>query len=105
MVVIGKYGRNLAAGMSGGTAYIIDEEDNIYNTIKNSDIDIDELNEEDSEIVYNMISNHYKYTGSKKAEKLLKNWDNSLKLFKKIIPTAYKLILEENKDVASELRA
>jgi len=105
VVVIGKYGRNFAAGMSGGIAYVIDEEDNIENAINNSDLYISKLSEEDSKTVFNMITNHYNYTGSKKAEKLLKNWDSSLKLFKKIIPTAYKLILEENKNVASELRA
>ncbi len=105
VVVIGKRGRNFAAGMSGGIAYVIDEDDSIENTIKNSELYIGELNEADSEVVFNMISDHYNYTASKKAGELLKNWNESSKLFKKIIPNAYKLILEKNKNVASKLRA
>jgi glutamate synthase (NADPH/NADH) large chain len=105
VVVIGKRGRNFAAGMSGGIAYVIDEDASIFNTIKNSELHIGELNQEDSKVVFNMISDHYNYTGSKRAKKLLENWNESLKLFKKIIPIAYKVILEKNKNVASKLRA
>jgi len=105
VIVIGRHGRNFAAGMSGGIAYVIDEDNSIVNKIKNSELYIGELNEDDADTVFNMISDHYNYTGSKKAAKLLENWDESLKLFKKIVPNAYKLILEKNKNVASKLRA
>ncbi|MCY6957499.1 glutamate synthase large subunit [Clostridium brassicae] len=100
VVVIGKTGRNFGAGMSGGIAYIFDQDNNFQDKCTEKMLEIQELNsKEDENIVYRLVNNHYKYTDSKKAKEILDNWDSYKTKFKKIIPIAYKAILEKiNKD-------
>ena len=105
VVVLGKVGRNFGAGMSGGIAYVLDEEDNfkkLYNsemielqTILNSDESVisDNLLKHDKERLRNLIENHFRYTNSPKAKNILDNFDNYLPKFIKIMPTEYKKVL------------
>ncbi|MFW5656647.1 MAG: glutamate synthase large subunit [Bacteroidota bacterium] len=97
-VVLGKTGRNFAAGMSGGIAYVLDVRGN-FNYYCNKGLvelspvgDRDDINE-----LQQLISNHYNYTRSELAEKILVNWDEYLPRFIKVIPFEYKKVLEELK--------
>jgi glutamate synthase (NADPH/NADH) large chain len=93
VVIIGKTGRNFAAGMSGGIAYIYDMEGDFKSKCNLEMVKLKELNEHDLEIIHSLISNHYKYTESKKAKEILDNFDNTAKNFVKVIPSEYEHIL------------
>ncbi|MDD3223608.1 MAG: glutamate synthase large subunit [Clostridium sp.] len=105
VAVLGKYGRNFAAGMSGGIVYVLDEKDNLSKSITNNLLVIEELDDHDTETLYKMISDHFKYTGSKKAKAILKNWDESVSKFSRVISTAYKEILEKKYEEEAKIRA
>ncbi|MCY6483361.1 glutamate synthase large subunit [Clostridium aestuarii] len=98
VVVIGKAGRNFGAGMSGGTAFILDEDSEFEGKCNREMIEISEL-EDDKDVlkVQKLLKEHYEYTNSEKAKDILDNWDEYKAKFKKTIPTAYKLILEKSK--------
>ncbi|WP_163192487.1 glutamate synthase large subunit [Clostridium thermarum] len=97
VVVLGRYGRNLAAGMSGGIAYIYDEKNSIHQYCNREMVEIDELDAEDLEQVKALIQEHYHLTDSKKARTILEQWEEHYSKFKKIIPTVYKQILKSRK--------
>ncbi len=94
VVVLGKTGLNFGAGMSGGLAFVLDE-DGMFDQRCNLDmVDLDLLElEEDVELVKNMISNHVKYTGSPKGKMILDDWRNYQSRFIKVFPMEYRRIL------------
>lgn len=94
VIIIGKTGRNFAAGMSGGIAYVYDIDGNFKSKCNLEMVKLKELNEHDSEIIHSLIGNHYKYTESKKAKEILDNFDNTIKSFIKVIPSEYEHILK-----------
>ncbi|MFH1836933.1 MAG: glutamate synthase large subunit [Candidatus Omnitrophota bacterium] len=94
VVVLGKTGRNFAAGMSGGIAYVRDEDGMFKDKCNMSMVELEGLNEEDKITVNNLVHNHFKYTSSNTAEKILKDFDNEVLKFIKIIPVEYKRIKE-----------
>ena len=95
VVVIGKTGRNFAAGMSGGIAYVIDEEGTFKSKCNMEMVEVDSItNESDLNQLYSKIEEHFEATNSHKANKILNNWNEYKLKFKKVIPTAYKAILE-----------
>ncbi|MHC6180053.1 glutamate synthase large subunit [Clostridium sp. JNZ X4-2] len=98
VVIIGKTGRNFAAGMSGGVAYVLDEDDSFNNKCNLQMVDIEKItDDEDIDTVYKLVQDHYKYTNSLKAQDILNQWDIYEEKFKKIIPRAYKSILRQTK--------
>ncbi|MBP2032118.1 glutamate synthase (NADPH/NADH) large chain [Clostridium algifaecis] len=99
VVIIGKTGRNFGAGMSGGIAYVLDEDGDFYKNCNMDMIEINELDEDDETLVNELIKEHYLNTNSVKAKSILDNWDDYKIKFKKVIPTAYKLILQKYKKV------
>jgi glutamate synthase domain-containing protein 3 len=101
-VILGPTGRNFAAGMSGGVAYIWDPQ-NAFATQCNMEMVELETMEADEDIaeLHRLVSNHLQYTGSTVAEKLLENWQQSLSEFVKVMPTDYKRVLEERKKQVS----
>lgn len=94
VVVLGKTGRNFAAGMSGGVAYILDETGDFATRCNTQMADIEPLDEEDIETVRQMIQKHREYTGSQKAAKVLDNWEEMVSKFVKVMPRDYKRVLE-----------
>lgn len=98
VVILGKTGRNFAAGMSGGIAYVLDLDDELEFLCNRGLVEISKLDSysDVSELQY-YINNHYKYTNSNLAEKILVNWNDYVSKFKKIIPFEYKKVLEEQK--------
>jgi glutamate synthase (ferredoxin) len=94
-VILGKIGRNFAAGMSGGIAYIY-AEDGIFDdrNFNMEMIGLEDLTDTDIDHVQSLIQNHVKYTGSPLGTDLLKNWKTTQKHFIKVMPTDYKAALE-----------
>ncbi|MYR97286.1 glutamate synthase large subunit [Streptomyces sp. SID8374] len=90
-VVLGETGRNFAAGMSGGVAYVIDlNRDNV--NVGNLGA-VEELTETDRQWLHDVVRRHQEETGSTVAEKLLAEWDTAVTRFSKIIPSTYKAVL------------
>ncbi|MCK5465571.1 MAG: glutamate synthase subunit alpha, partial [Bacteroidales bacterium] len=97
-IVLGKTGRNFAAGMSGGIAYVLDEEGSFDYYCNMGMVEISLVEElQDIRDLQEMITKHLKYTGSRKARKILDDWEKYLPQFIKIIPYEYKRVLEEEK--------
>ena len=95
VVILGDTGRNFAAGMSGGIAYIYDVKGHLANNSNKEMIDLDPVNETDAKELYAMIAQHYQYTGSTVAKFVLDDFDNQLKNFVKVFPKDYKKVLQE----------
>ncbi|MFB8218496.1 glutamate synthase large subunit [Streptomyces anulatus] len=90
-VVLGETGRNFAAGMSGGVAYVIDlNRDNV--NVGNLGA-VEEPDDTDKQWLHDVVRRHQEETGSTVAEKLLAEWDTAVTRFSKIIPTTYKAVL------------
>ncbi|WP_406449069.1 glutamate synthase large subunit [Streptomyces sp. NBC_00876] len=90
-VVLGETGRNFAAGMSGGVAYVIDlNRDNV--NVGNLGA-VEELSDTDKQWLHDVVRRHQEETGSTVAEKLLAEWDTAVTRFSKIIPSTYKAVL------------
>ncbi|MGB3204430.1 MAG: glutamate synthase large subunit [Crinalium sp.] len=95
VVVLGETGRNFAAGMSGGVAYILDEKGDFATRCNQQMVGLETL--EDSEEINDlreMIQKHADYTGSQKAAKVLANWDEMVSKFVKVMPKDYKRVLQ-----------
>jgi glutamate synthase (NADPH/NADH) large chain len=105
VVILGRTGRNFAAGMSGGIAYVYDEDRNFKSRCNTGMVAFDPLTGEDKAAIERLLSNHYKYTQSTKAKEVLDNLSNLLKHIVKVMPIEYKRALEGNlmrKDVLFE---
>ena len=98
VVVLGETGRNFAAGMSGGIAYVLDKKGNFEYFCNKGLVEIGPLEDlNDISELQNMIGKHLLYTKSKLAEKVLANWNEYQKKFVKVIPLEYKKVLQELK--------
>lgn len=99
VVILGHTGRNFAAGMSGGIAYVLDEKGDFIEKRCNKEmVEFDPLEEEDLSTLRQMVSKHYEYTESDLAKKILDNWDTYLSKFIKVIPTDYKYAINMIKE-------
>jgi len=103
VVVLGEIGRNFAAGMSGGIAYVWDP-GNVHEKFVNMElVDIEAVTDEtDADELLHMITRHKEYTGSKRAAEILADWKNQIKSFRKIIPGEYKKALAALADEAQK---
>jgi glutamate synthase (NADPH/NADH) large chain len=102
VVVLGDTGKNFAAGMSGGIAYIYNPEGLFERRVNRGMIDLDPMEKEDISRLHAMITKHHKLTGSSRAETLLANWDEAQKQFTKVMPRDYKRVLEARKAAAEK---
>ncbi|WP_436416611.1 glutamate synthase large subunit [Petrimonas sp.] len=100
-VVLGPTGRNFAAGMSGGIAYVLDEKGD-FDYFCNMEMTELSLIEDmgDNRELHALISAHYKYTNSSLAKKILDNWAEYVEKFIKVVPIEYKKVLQEEKMAA-----
>jgi glutamate synthase domain-containing protein 2/glutamate synthase domain-containing protein 3 len=94
VVILGKTGRNFAAGMSGGIAYVYDEDSSFKNRCNIDMVRLEGLLEADLETIKNLLANHYKYTQSPLAKKIINNFKVEARKFIKVMPIEYKRILE-----------
>jgi glutamate synthase (NADPH/NADH) large chain len=124
VVVLGKTGRNFAAGMSGGIAYVLDEDDSFARLCNLSMVELEPVEEEehlrareyheagdlqtkgvveilsdlgrgDAERLYHLIARHKTFTGSARAAEILAGWDSYLPKFRKVMPVEYRRALAE----------
>ena len=105
VVILGKTGRNFGAGMSGGIAYIFDQE-NTFEERCNLEMVVLERIVENDDIaeLQKLVEKHVTYTGSQIAKNILSNWASSLSAFVKVMPLDYKRVLEQQrKDKLTEV--
>ncbi len=95
VVILGSTGKNFAAGMSGGVAYVLDEHHHLYKRLNKELVECSELNEQkDIDELRALITEHVEATGSEKGKRILSDFDNYLPKFKRIIPHDYRIITE-----------
>ncbi|HLX77868.1 MAG TPA: hypothetical protein VKR27_03220, partial [Acidimicrobiales bacterium] len=94
VVVLGPTGRNFAAGMSGGVAYVYDEERRFLRRLNSAMVDLEQLDEPDVELVAACLRRHGELTGSAVAERLLADLERTITAFVKVMPKDYKRVLE-----------
>ncbi len=96
VVVIGKTGRNFAAGMSGGISYVYDV-DGAFKALCNPGmVELGEVTQEkDQDTIRTLLEKHLRYTGSSVAKNILENWKKELKRFVRVMPLEYKRVLEQ----------
>jgi glutamate synthase domain-containing protein 3 len=95
VVVLGSVGRNFAAGMSGGIAYVLDEQGDFSSRCNREMVELTHLEDtKEIELVKDMIFRHAEYTGSTRATQVLLAWDDSLIKFVRVMPLDYKRVLE-----------
>jgi glutamate synthase (NADPH) large chain len=102
VVVLGDTGRNFAAGMSGGIAFIYDVKNNFARHCNQEMVDLDPLDAADAETLKHLLMQHANYTDSSVARFVLDDWDTQLKNFIKVFPRDYKKVLLEK---ANQLKA
>lgn len=95
VVVLGKTGKNFAAGMSGGIAYVLDEDSSLYRNMNKEMVSINSVTEKyDVEELKAIISEHVNATGSPKGQLILDNFDEYLPKFKKVLPNDYAKMMQ-----------
>jgi glutamate synthase domain-containing protein 2/glutamate synthase domain-containing protein 3 len=99
VVVLGPTGHNFAAGMSGGTAYVLDEHQ-LFDTLCNLDmVDIETVwHEKDRKILSDLLTQHYRWTGSWQARRILDDWAGMVGRFVKVMPIDYRKVMERLKE-------
>ena len=118
VVVLGGTGRNFAAGMSGGIAYVLDEENTFNDLCNKSMVELETVPKEvraanddgidpfsdmtryDERRLRSLIENHLRYTASYRAQSILEDWDNYLPRFVKVMPVEYRRALREMQEKA-----
>jgi glutamate synthase domain-containing protein 3 len=105
-VIIGKTGRNFGAGMSGGIAYVLDEDGDFSSHCNPEMVGLEPLDEhEDLDLVKGLLERHQEYTASTVAARLLKDWPEMAKKFVKVMPKEYRRVLEERRRETERLAA
>jgi glutamate synthase (NADPH/NADH) large chain len=99
VVILGPTGRNVAAGMSGGVAYVLDLAEQRLNTEM---VDLAELDDDDREFLRETVTKHVAETASTVAAGLLADWDDAVPRFAKILPRDYKRVLDAARRAAEE---
>jgi glutamate synthase (NADPH/NADH) large chain len=93
-IILGETGRNFAAGMSGGVAYVLDKKGDFKEKVNMEMVALEPLNAEDQEILRGFLDKHFQYTTSNIAFQLIQNWEQSVKQFVKVMPGDFKKALE-----------
>jgi glutamate synthase (NADPH/NADH) large chain len=105
-VILGPTGRNFAAGMSGGVAYVWDQQGDFELRCNPGTVDLDPVDaEEDTAELRELVELHLEYTGSRQATRVLDAWPDVLSQFVKVMPTDYKRVLAERKKHDEEMEA
>ncbi|HNE51438.1 MAG TPA: hypothetical protein PLZ64_09870, partial [Chitinophagales bacterium] len=104
-IILGKTGRNFAAGMSGGIAYVYDVENTFQKNVNKEMVELEALDAEDISVVKHHIERHLHYTKSNIAKNILDNWEDTSKFFIKVMPTDYKKVLLERKAKTAKVNA
>jgi glutamate synthase (NADPH/NADH) large chain len=97
VLCLGKTGKNFAAGMSGGVAYVFDENNEFERNCNMEMVDLDPLLEADLNLIYQLLTQQKEYTNSDRATYMLQNWKKIQQQFIKVMPKEYKRVLEAKK--------
>ena len=92
-IILGEVGRNFAAGMSGGVAYVWDKNNDFAPKVNPEMVSLESLSEEDKTIVKGFIEKHFQYTTSNVAFMMTQDWDKYLSQFVKVLPNDFKKAL------------
>ncbi|NBW01251.1 MAG: glutamate synthase subunit alpha [Betaproteobacteria bacterium] len=95
VVVLGKTGRNFAAGMSGGFAYVFDEDGGFASRCNTAMVALEKLPDEDDAGLKKLIEDHHRWTGSRRAREILDQWASAREKFIKVFPHEYRRALSE----------
>jgi glutamate synthase (NADPH) large chain len=99
-VILGATGRNFGAGMSGGIAYVWDVQKTFASNCNLEMIDLDPMNDDDAQELFDLIEQHHRYTGSTVARLILDDFDNQLPHFVKVFPKDFKKAIKAKADKA-----
>ncbi len=102
-VVLGRTGRNFAAGMSGGVAYVLDDDGTFGERCNMGLVGFDEISESDAIELHGLIEEHRERTDSALAERILRDWSSYLPKFVKVMPHDYKRALRELAEARDEV--
>jgi glutamate synthase (NADPH/NADH) large chain len=120
VVVLGKTGRNFAAGMSGGVAYVYDEDGHFASRCNTSMVSLEKVpareeqkgpaagmhrEQPDEAILKKLVEDHHRWTGSLRAREILDNWAASRARFVKVLPHEYKRVLQQRAEKAAAAEA
>jgi glutamate synthase domain-containing protein 3 len=106
VVVLGQTGRNFAAGMSGGIAYVYDDSMQFPRLCNHDMVSLEVPDkEEDVATLRYLLENHVKYTGSSVAKAILDDWVRELKYFVKVMPNDYRRVLEHRAEIEARAAA
>ena len=95
VIVLGRTGRNFAAGMSGGVAYVFDENRDFATRCNPGMVELEPIQDpEEQQWIREQIERHRDFTGSDRADRLLQNWGDTLSRFVRVMPTEYRAVLE-----------
>jgi glutamate synthase (ferredoxin) len=104
VVVLGPTGRNFAAGMSGGIAYVLDEDERFEKLYNPEMVDLEAVeSEENVSHLRGLIERHLHWTGSPVAQRILENWEQMLPRFVKVMPKDLKRVLQERQEAELEV--
>ena len=101
VLIIGKTGRNFAAGMSGGIAWIYDIDGDFVENCNQEMVDLDPLNPQDEEFIIKLLRKHYQLTQSTVAQFLIENWGQESAKFIKVFPKEFKRVLAQKQQLES----
>jgi glutamate synthase (ferredoxin) len=104
VVILGPTGRNFAAGMSGGIAYVLDQDGRFGERCNLEMVDLETLGDDDAEQVHELIARHLHYTASARAKGVLARWTENRPRFVKVMPRDYKRVLQAEAKARAELR-
>jgi glutamate synthase (NADPH/NADH) large chain len=93
VIVLGPTGRNFAAGMSGGIAYVFDPDERFAARVNYEMVELEPLELDDREWLVDTVQRHRDLTGSTLADRLLADWDLAIQRFRKIMPRDYKRVV------------
>jgi glutamate synthase (ferredoxin) len=103
VIILGKTGKNFAAGMSGGIAYVFDESGNFASLCNQEMVELTKIEDEaEAEFVKNQIFRHIELTESQLATEILVNWEESLSQFVRVIPNDYRRVIEAQQKFIAE---
>ena len=104
VVVLGRTGRNFGAGMSGGVAYVLDEDGSFAGKCNMGMVELHTIdNAAEIKELHTLISRHHQYTESAVARRILANWDDHVAKFVKVMPTEYRRVLEGQLNLQSDM--
>jgi glutamate synthase (ferredoxin) len=102
VIVLGPTGRNFAAGMSGGIAYVLDETGDFPRNCNQEMVKLFDLDAEDVDLVHDLVRKHAVYTDSERSRQVLAAWDEMVPKFVKVYPNDYRRVIETQRQFKAQ---